>query len=94
MSRTITSNAITAVPISRRGPRASTAPTARRSKGVMGGESTFPPNPSVGRQERLYATDTVNFRVQVFDRAGTPLKSIGAPGDGPARAEAYRSSNT
>ena len=52
---------------SRRGPRASTATTATRSNALEAGELNFPPTQSVGRHGRLYVTDTVNFRVQVFD---------------------------
>jgi DNA-binding beta-propeller fold protein YncE len=52
-------------------------------RGVEHGEFNFPTNLSVDRQGRLYVADTLNFRVQVFDRAGAFLKSIGIQGDGP-----------
>jgi DNA-binding beta-propeller fold protein YncE len=52
-------------------------------RGVEHGEFNFPTNLSVDREGRLYVADTLNFRVQVFDRSGTFVKSIGAQGDGP-----------
>jgi hypothetical protein len=94
MSRTITSIAIADVLILAAWPASLDDADSQKKQGVEAGEFNFPPTLSVGRQRRLYVADIVNFRVQVFDRAGTPLKSIGAPGDGLAWTEAYRSSNT
>ena len=52
-------------------------------RGVESGEFNFPTNLSVDGAGRLYVADTLNFRVQVFDRAGAFVKSIGSQGDGP-----------
>jgi hypothetical protein len=93
MSRTVTSNAIAVVLILAPPPASVDGADGRKVQRRGGRRANVPPNQSVGRQGRLYAADTTNFRVQVFDRAGTPPKSIGA-GDGPARTEAYRSLNT
>lgn len=47
------------------------------------GEFNFPFAVAVGPDGRLYVTDQMNFRIQVFERNGTFVRSIGAPGDGP-----------
>ena len=52
-------------------------------RGTETGEFNFPTNLSVDRSGRLYVTDTLNFRVQIFDPSGTPVTSIGTQGDGP-----------
>ena len=52
-------------------------------RGVESGEFNFPTNLAVDRQGRLYVTDTLNFRVQIFDAFGAFIKSIGRQGDGP-----------
>ena len=52
-------------------------------RGVEPGEFNFPTNLAVDRQGRLYVTDTLNFRVQVFDNTGAFIRSIGSQGDGP-----------
>jgi len=52
-------------------------------RGVESGEFNFPTNLSVDREGRLYVTDTLNFRVQIFDASGAIVKSIGSQGDGP-----------
>jgi DNA-binding beta-propeller fold protein YncE len=54
-------------------------------RGVEPGEFNFPTNLSVDRHGRLYVTDTLNFRVQIFDASGAVVKSIGSQGDGPGR---------
>ena len=52
-------------------------------RGMEPGEFNFPTNLATDREGRLYVTDTLNFRVQVFDSSGAFLKSIGSHGDGP-----------
>ena len=52
-------------------------------RGTEAGEFNFPTNLSVDRSGRLYVTDTLNFRVQVFDPSGALVTSIGTQGDGP-----------
>jgi hypothetical protein len=74
MSRTVTSNAIAAVLILAPWPASVDRADSQKKQRRGGRRAKFPPNQSVGRQGRLYAADTTNFRVQVFDRAGTPLK--------------------
>ena len=43
----------------------------------------FPTNITRGADGRLFVTDTLNFRVQVFDADGRPLGVFGRPGDTP-----------
>jgi sugar lactone lactonase YvrE len=52
-------------------------------RGTEAGEFNFPTNLSVDRSGRLYVTDTLNFRVQIFDPSGAVVTSIGTQGDGP-----------
>ena len=52
-------------------------------RGTENGEFNFPTNLSVDRGGRLYVTDTLNFRVQIFDEAGAFVAAIGTQGDGP-----------
>ena len=52
-------------------------------RGTEAGEFNFPTNLSVDRAGRLYVTDTLNFRVQIFDAGGAFASSIGTQGDGP-----------
>ena len=47
------------------------------------GEFNFPFAVAVGPDGRWYVTDQMNFRIQVFERNGTFVRSIGVPGDGP-----------
>ena len=54
-------------------------------RGSEPGEFNFPTNLAVDRRGRLYVTDTLNFRVQIFDAAGAFLKTFGALGDEPGR---------
>jgi len=54
-------------------------------RGVAKGEFNFPTNLSVDRAGRLYVTDTLNFRVQIFDADGGFVASIGTQGDGPGQ---------
>lgn len=49
------------------------------------GQFNFPTNLSTDRDGRLYVADTLNFRVQIFDKGGQFLKSIGGIGDTPGR---------
>ncbi len=52
-------------------------------RGVDPGQFNFPTNLFVDGQSRLYVADTLNFRVQIFDRAGQFLSTIGSQGDTP-----------
>ena len=52
-------------------------------RGVEEGEFNFPTNLAVDRESRIYVADTLNFRVQVFDRNGAFVKSFGRQGDEP-----------
>jgi DNA-binding beta-propeller fold protein YncE len=54
-------------------------------RGEEPGKFNFPTNLSVDQQGRLYVADTLNFRVQVFDKDGSFLKVIGGIGDRPGR---------
>ena len=47
------------------------------------GTFNFPTNAAVDAKGNLYVVDTGNFRVQVFDRRGAYVKSIGGVGDRP-----------
>jgi len=46
------------------------------------GEFNFPTHIFTGRDNLLYVTDSMNFRVQVFDRDGTFISAFGKHGDG------------
>lgn len=52
-------------------------------RGVEQGEFNFPTNLAVDREGHVYVADTLNFRVQVFNRDGAFVKSFGSQGDGP-----------
>ncbi|HKB09031.1 MAG TPA: 6-bladed beta-propeller, partial [Vicinamibacterales bacterium] len=52
-------------------------------RGTEQGEFNFPTNLSVDHAGRLYVTDTLNFRVQIFDADGAFVSSIGTQGDSP-----------
>ena len=54
-------------------------------RGSDPGMFNFPTNLAVDREGRLYVADTLNFRVQVFDKNGSHLRSIGGIGDTPGR---------
>lgn len=43
----------------------------------------LPSNVAIGRNNYVYVTDSMNFKVKVFDHAGVYLKSIGQIGDAP-----------
>ena len=49
------------------------------------GKFNFPTNLAVDREGRLYVADTLNFRVQVFDKNGAFVRSLGGIGDTPGR---------
>ncbi len=54
------------------------------SRGIGGrGRFNFPTNVAVDSRGNLYVVDTGNFRVQVFNRKGDYLRSIGRLGDVP-----------
>ena len=62
--------------------------TAIRTIGARGsepGEFNFPTNVAVGPNGRVYVSDTLNFRVQIFDAEGRFVKTFGALGDEPGR---------
>ena len=52
-------------------------------RGSENGEFNFPTNLSVDRQGRLYVADTLNFRIQIFDREGAFVSAFGMQGDTP-----------
>ena len=60
-----------------------------RLKGIVGkegeGEGSFhaPTHIAVSRSGDILVTDSLNYRVQVFDPEGKFLRGFGAPGDGP-----------
>jgi DNA-binding beta-propeller fold protein YncE len=54
------------------------------SRGVgKDGRFNFPTNAAVDSRGDLYVVDTGNFRVQVFDKNGKYVRSIGKPGNRP-----------
>ena len=52
-------------------------------RGAEPGEFNFPTNLAVDRRGRLYVTDTMNFRIQIFDADGRFVKAFGTLGDSP-----------
>ena len=52
------------------------------ARGDGPGQFNFPTNIARGADGRLYVTDTMNFRVQVFDADGGFLSAFGKLGDG------------
>jgi DNA-binding beta-propeller fold protein YncE len=57
-----------------------------RTMGARGGDDghfNFPTNLFVDGEGRLYVADTLNFRVQIFDRDGTFVRTFGTQGDTP-----------
>ncbi len=54
-------------------------------RGGEPGEFNYPTNLSVDAQGHLYVADTLNFRIQVFDREGKVLHVFGELGDSPGR---------
>jgi DNA-binding beta-propeller fold protein YncE len=50
-------------------------------RGSDPGQFNFPTNLFVDMSGRLYVTDTMNFRVQVFDAGGKLVKAFGEQGD-------------
>src|SRR5262249_58756503 len=61
-------------------------------RGIDAGEFNFPTNLSVDSNGRLYVTDTLNFRVQVFDGSGSFVSSIGTRATAPGTSIARRAS--
>lgn len=52
-------------------------------RGSENGEFNFPTNLAVDAKGRLYVADTLNFRIQIFDAAGTFVRAFGELGDTP-----------
>jgi hypothetical protein len=52
------------------------------SNGTQSGEFNYPVDIFLGRDNLLYITDSMNFRVQIFNREGHFLSSFGKQGDG------------
>ncbi len=52
-------------------------------RGTSLGEFNFPTNVAYGHDGLLYVSDSLNFRVQVFDQNFSPLRQIGQKGDLP-----------
>ncbi len=50
------------------------------TRGTVEGEFNLPRDVAIGRDDNLYVTDSGNFRVQVLDQQGTPVRSWGSPG--------------
>jgi len=50
--------------------------------GTARGEFHFPTNIFIGKDGLLYITDSMNFRVQIFDRDGNVRSAFGRLGDG------------
>jgi DNA-binding beta-propeller fold protein YncE len=51
-------------------------------RGVRPGEFNFPTNIAISPLGRIYITDSMNFRLQIFDRKGNLIKAFGNHGDG------------
>ena len=54
-------------------------------RGVELGEFNLPRDLAVGKDGRLYVVDGGNFRVQIFDRDGKPIKAFGKVGKQPGQ---------
>jgi len=52
-------------------------------RGTKLGEFNFPTNLAISHHGLLYVSDTLNFRVQVFDRNLNPIRQVGQKGDLP-----------
>jgi len=52
-------------------------------RGTTPGTFNFPTNVFVDRRGRLYVTDTMNFRLQIFDADGSVVGAFGTQGDVP-----------
>lgn len=52
-------------------------------RGSEPGEFNFPTNLAVDGRGRLYVTDTLNFRIQIFNAEGKFVKTFGTLGDSP-----------
>jgi DNA-binding beta-propeller fold protein YncE len=53
------------------------------NRGAGPGEFRYPAFLALGPDGHLYVSDALNFRVQMFDRGGRFVRSIGKQGDGP-----------
>lgn len=51
-------------------------------RGIKKGEFNFPTNIFWSKRGRIYVTDAMNFRVQIFDSSGGFITSFGHHGDG------------
>lgn len=54
-------------------------------RGEGDGEFNFPTNIFVDRKNKVYVTDTMNFRVQIFNEDGKFLSKFGQIGDSPGQ---------
>lgn len=52
-------------------------------RGAEPGEFNYPTNLAVDARGRLYVTDTLNFRIQIFDAQGRFVSTFGTLGDAP-----------
>lgn len=50
--------------------------------GKGAGDFNYPTHISIGENGNLYITDSMNFRIQIFDRYGNFISSFGKAGDG------------
>lgn len=50
--------------------------------GTRNGEFNYPTNIFAGKDKFLYITDSMNFRVQIFDTSGSFISTFGKHGDG------------
>lgn len=51
--------------------------------GTENGQFNYPTNICIGPEGRIYVTDSLNFRIQVFSAQGTFLETFGEEGDEP-----------
>ncbi len=54
-------------------------------RGESDGEFNYPSNIFVDRKNKVYVTDTMNFRVEIFDENGKFLTKFGQIGDSPGQ---------
>jgi len=52
-------------------------------RGTRDGEFNYPSNIFVDNKGLVYVTDTMNFRIQIFDQNGKFIRKFGQIGDGP-----------
>lgn len=58
-------------------------PRGQPGRGMLEGQFYFPTYVTVDPRGNVYVADTMNFRIQMFDRAGKFLRTLGEQGDAP-----------